>query len=112
MFPRTISCTGDTGRKAILPYRVAGAVPTSGDPPPQDAVLSFRPGSWLPGEGGWGRAGDPAGLCTRCPRAQSAWVSVTMASRATTFLGAPEGKLVRRVLLSTCLRGEHSGPER
>lgn len=40
-----------------------------------------------PEEGSWGSAGGPGGLCAPCPRAQSAWISVTT---ATTFLGAPE----------------------
>lgn len=51
MFPRTISCTGDTGRKAILPYRVAGAVPTSGDPPPPGCCSFLQTRKLAP----WGR---------------------------------------------------------
>lgn len=65
-----------------------------------------------PGAGSGGRARGPGRHCTPCLKAPSAWMNVTTAATtATTVLGTPEGKLVRGVLLSIHLRGEHTGPE-
>lgn len=64
MFPRTISCTGDTGRPSC---RTGRPELSPRRETPQDAVLSFRPGSWLPGEAAGAGLETPQGSARGAP---------------------------------------------
>ena len=91
----------------VLPCRVTGAVPTSGEAPGCCSFFQTRKLAPL------GKAAG-AGLETRRAllSVPEGTVSLGKVTTATTFLGAPEGRLERRVLRQPILEGSTPGAER